>query len=54
MSHLLKEARDVFDEMRLRTYTTEAVAFYERLGFNPVQLATATHVRILRDNNCHG
>ena len=54
VSHLLKEARDVFDEMRLRTDTTEAIAFYERLGFNPVQLGTATHVRFLRDDNCHG
>jgi hypothetical protein len=54
VSHLLKDAREVFDEIRLRTDTAEAVAFYERLAFNPVQLGTATHVKILRDVNCHG
>jgi GNAT superfamily N-acetyltransferase len=45
--HLLEEASEVFDEMRLRTDTAEAAAFYERLGFNPVLLDTATHVRVL-------
>ena len=54
VTHLLEEARKTFDEMRLRTDTAEAAAFYERIGFDPVQLETASHVRILRDDSRHG
>ena len=48
--HLLEDAREKFDEVRLRTDTAEAAAFYERLGFNPIRLGTATHLMSLRDS----
>jgi len=38
----LLEGADAFDEIRLRTGSPEAAAFYERAGFAPAPLAEAT------------
>jgi GNAT superfamily N-acetyltransferase len=53
LSRLLDDAGAAFDEMRLRTDTVEAAMFYQRLGFEPVPLQTATHVKHLRGEATH-
>jgi ribosomal protein S18 acetylase RimI-like enzyme len=40
---LLEEARAAFVIVRLRTDTSEAAHFYERLGFMKVDLGNASH-----------
>jgi hypothetical protein len=44
---LLLEARGVFGELRLRTDTEAAAAFYIRCGFCPAKDATASHTLML-------
>jgi GNAT superfamily N-acetyltransferase len=43
VDRLLSEARGVFGELRLRTDTEGAAAFYIRCGFCPASDATASH-----------
>jgi GNAT superfamily N-acetyltransferase len=43
VDRLLDEAREAFDEVRLRTTTDRAASFYVRCGFSPVKDATASH-----------
>ncbi len=43
----LATARGAFDEVRLRTFSTEAWAFYVARGFTPIGDETATHVLTL-------
>jgi GNAT superfamily N-acetyltransferase len=43
VERLLTEAQGVFDQVRLRTQTEEAGAFYVSCGFRPIRDATATH-----------
>lgn len=45
--HLLEDADAAVDEVRLRTDGLAAARFYQRLGFEPVLLATATHSKDL-------
>jgi GNAT superfamily N-acetyltransferase len=40
-------ARDCYDVLRLRTDAAGAAAFYECLGYSPMQAASATHSRVL-------
>jgi GNAT superfamily N-acetyltransferase len=40
---LVREAGGLFSELRLRTVTADAAAFYVRCGFNPVDDPSATH-----------
>jgi len=40
---LVREARGLFAELRLRTGTTAAAAFYVHCGFGPVDDPTASH-----------
>lgn len=40
---LVREARGLFSELRLRTATTEAAAFYVHCGFGPVDDPAASH-----------
>jgi GNAT superfamily N-acetyltransferase len=40
---LVREARGLFSELRLRTATTAAAAFYVHCGFGPVDDPTASH-----------
>jgi GNAT superfamily N-acetyltransferase len=47
VSRLVDEARRSFREVRLRTDTDQAAAFYSRCGFRPVDDATASHVLTL-------
>jgi GNAT superfamily N-acetyltransferase len=47
VDRILSEARGVFGELRLRTDTEGAAAFYIRCGFCPVRDATASHTLIL-------
>jgi N-acetylglutamate synthase-like GNAT family acetyltransferase len=47
VQQLLKGASPPFTLIRLRTNTTEAAAFYERLGFRAVGERTATHAKAL-------
>lgn len=49
VTHLLEDARTSFEEMRLRTDSAEAAVFYEQLGFSPMPLEGATHIRFLQD-----
>jgi GNAT superfamily N-acetyltransferase len=44
---LVREARGRFHELRLRTGTTGAAAFYARCGFGPVDDPSASHALIL-------
>ena len=43
LARLLSEARAAFAEVRLRTDTESAAAFYVRFGFCPIKDATASH-----------
>lgn len=45
--HLIEAVEPAFDEIRLRTASVDAAAFYEHLGFQRSPLPTATHVRQL-------
>jgi GNAT superfamily N-acetyltransferase len=45
VERLLDHAKGVFREVRLRTDTEEAAAFYLRCGFKAVQDETASHVK---------
>jgi GNAT superfamily N-acetyltransferase len=45
---LLAGAHDVFAGVRLRTDRDSAARFYQRLGFQPVRDATASHVKMIR------
>jgi GNAT superfamily N-acetyltransferase len=42
--HLLEEARKAFKIVRLRTDTSEAARFYERLGFERTREKGASHI----------
>jgi len=53
VTHLVEAARPSFGEIRLHTETDDAAAFYERMGFQPSTLPTATHVRLLRRDGRH-
>jgi GNAT superfamily N-acetyltransferase len=44
VERILGEAEGVFQLVRLRTDSREAAEFYTRLGFTPVNDATASHV----------
>ena len=43
VGHLLMEAQGIFGEVRLRTDTEEASAFYVSCGFRQIKDATASH-----------
>ncbi|QKS01643.1 GNAT family N-acetyltransferase [Sphingomonas sp. CL5.1] len=48
VKHIADKASRTFTTLRLRTTTTEAAAFYERLGFRRTDEEAATHVLDLR------
>ena len=48
---LLHGAEAAFAEVRLRTDTRDAAAFYEKLGFAAVDDGSATHVKLLRPDH---
>lgn len=43
VTHLLAAAQGAFDEIRLRTHSDGAAAFYEELGFTRIASPHATH-----------
>jgi GNAT superfamily N-acetyltransferase len=53
VTHLLEAAEPTFNEVRLRTASADAAAFYEHLGFQRSPISTATHVRQLRRDAHH-
>ncbi len=44
VKRIMEDAAESFSTLRLRTKTTEAAEFYERLGFQKTSEQTATHV----------
>jgi hypothetical protein len=44
VKRVMNGAAQTFSTLRLRTTTTEAAAFYERLGFLAINEENATHV----------
>jgi GNAT superfamily N-acetyltransferase len=47
VDQLLGHAKGVFSQVRLRTGTDEASAFYLRCGFTAVRHETASHVKVI-------
>ncbi|UIJ44850.1 GNAT family N-acetyltransferase [Sphingomonas cannabina] len=48
VKRIMESAAQTFSTLRLRTTTTDAAAFYERLGFQSTKEETATHIIKLR------